>query len=108
MMTTNSCHPGKQMKLHQLQALIASAETGSIRAAARTLDISQAAVTKALRELETAQQLPLFVRTPTGLHFTEAGKVLLTHARLVMKQLEHAQIELDHFGAKPRGDCASA
>ena len=42
------------MKLHQLQALIASAETGSIRAAARSLEISQAAVTKALRELETA------------------------------------------------------
>jgi len=91
------------MKLHQLQALIASAETGSIRAAARALDISQAAVTKALRELETSQQLPLFVRTPTGLHFTEPGKVLLTHARLVMKQLEHAQIELDHLRGKAKG-----
>ncbi len=49
MMTTMSCHRGEQMKLHQLQALIASAETGSIRAAARSLQISQAAVTKALR-----------------------------------------------------------
>lgn len=91
------------MKLHQLQALIASAETGSIRAAARSLGISQAAVTKALRELETAQQLPLFSRTPSGLNFTEYGKVLLTHARLVIKQLEHAQTELDHMRGKAQG-----
>jgi DNA-binding transcriptional LysR family regulator len=91
------------MKLHQLQALIASAESGSIRAAARSLGISQAAVTRALRELETAQQLPLFVRTPSGLNFTEYGKVLLTHARLVLKQLEHAQAELDHLRGQAKG-----
>ena len=103
MLTTNGCHLGERMKLHQLQALIASAETGSIRAAARSLDISQAAVTKALRELETAQQLPLFIRTPSGLNFTEYGKVLLTHARLVLKQLEHAQTELDHMRGIAQG-----
>lgn len=91
------------MKLHQLHALIAAADTGSIRAAARTLAMSQAAVTKALRELETAQQLPLFVRTPSGLSFTEPGKVLLTHARLVIKQLEHAQTELDHLRGNAQG-----
>lgn len=94
---------GKLMKLHQLQALIASAETGSIRAAARSLGISQAAVTRALRELETSQQLPLFIRTPSGLNFTEYGKVLLTHARLVIKQLEHAQTELDHLRGRALG-----
>ena len=33
------------MKLHQLQALVASADSGSIRAAARHLGLSQAAVT---------------------------------------------------------------
>ncbi|WP_349746886.1 LysR family transcriptional regulator [Pseudomonas frederiksbergensis] len=103
MMTTIGCRHGEHMKLHQLQALIASAETGSIRAAARSLEMSQAAVTKALRELETSQQLPLFTRTPNGLNFTEYGKVLLTHARLVIKQLEHAQTELDHLRGKARG-----
>ena len=44
MMTTTSCHQGEQMKLHQLQALIASAETGSIRAAARILAVSALAI----------------------------------------------------------------
>ncbi|SDO14229.1 LysR substrate-binding domain-containing protein [Pseudomonas jinjuensis] len=91
------------MKLHQLQALVASAETGSIRGAARSLGISQAAVTRALRELEDAQQLPLFVRTPSGLSFTESGKVLLTHARLVQKQLERAQQDLDQLRGAAMG-----
>lgn len=103
MMTTFRCHLGKPVKLHQLQALVASADAGGIRAAARALGISQAAVTRALRELETEQHLPLFVRTPSGLTFTEYGKALLIHARLVLKQLEHAQVELDHLRGQASG-----
>lgn len=79
------------MKLHQLQALVASADSGSIRAAARHLGLSQAAVTRALRELEQEQALPLLIRTPTGLGFTPYGKTLLAHARLVLNQLQQAQ-----------------
>lgn len=82
------------MKLHQLQALVASADGGSIRAAARQLGLSQAAVTRALRELEQQQELPLLIRTPAGLGFTPYGKTLLTHARLVLNQLEQANNEM--------------
>lgn len=82
------------MKLHQLQALVASADSGSIRAAARHLGLSQAAVTRALRELEQEQALPLLIRTPTGLGFTPYGKTLLAHARLVLNQLQQAQGEM--------------
>lgn len=91
------------MKLHQLQALVASAETGSIRAAARSLGISQAAVTRALRELEVAQKLPLLIRTSSGLTFTQYGNALLTHARLVLNQLQHAQNELSHLRGEAEG-----
>ncbi|TDN63324.1 LysR family transcriptional regulator [Paraburkholderia sp. BL10I2N1] len=91
------------MKLHQLQALVASAETGSIRAAARSLGISQAAVTRALRELEAAQQLPLLIRAPEGISFTEYGRALLTHARLVLNQLDHAQNELARLRGRAEG-----
>lgn len=82
------------MKLHQLQALVASADGGSIRAAARQLGLSQAAVTRALRELEQQQELPLLIRTPAGLGFTPYGKTLLAHARLVLNQLEQAANEM--------------
>ncbi|MFC6947633.1 LysR family transcriptional regulator [Paraburkholderia dipogonis] len=63
-MLTTICCRGGSVKIHQLQALVASAETGSIRAAARSLGISQAAVTRALRELEATEQLPLLIRAP--------------------------------------------
>lgn len=82
------------MKLHQLQALVASADGGSIRAAARQLGLSQAAVTRALRELEQQQELPLLLRSPSGLGFTPYGKTLLAHARLVLNQLEQANNEM--------------
>jgi len=91
------------MKLHQLQALVASAESGSIRGAARQLGISQAAVTRALRELEVSQQVPLLIRAPSGLGFTEYGRKLLVHARLVLRQLDQAQGELDALKGQNAG-----
>jgi LysR family transcriptional regulator, regulator of abg operon len=88
------------MKIHQLQALVTVADAGSIRASARLLGVSQAAVTKALRELEKDQQLTLLSRSPSGVSFTEAGQTLLAHARLMIGQLERANEDL----AKLRGD----
>ncbi|MFM0460385.1 LysR substrate-binding domain-containing protein [Paraburkholderia sediminicola] len=102
MLTTLSCRGGF-VKIHQLQALVASAEAGSIRAAARSLGISQAAVTRALRELEATEQLPLLIRAPEGISFTEYGKALLTHARLVLNQLAHAQNDLARLRGRAEG-----
>ncbi|WP_322028476.1 LysR family transcriptional regulator [Paraburkholderia sp. J76] len=92
------------MKLHQLEALVASAEAGSIRGAARALGLSQAAVTRALRELEASERLPLLIRAPEGITFTEHGKVLLTHARLVLNQLEHAHSDLERLRGRVEGN----
>lgn len=91
------------MKLHQLEALVASADTGSIRGAARALGLSQAAVTRALRELEASERLPLLIRAPEGITFTEHGKVLLTHARLVLNQLAHAHSDLERLRGRVEG-----
>lgn len=82
------------MKLHQIQALVAVADAGSIRAAARLVGLSQAAVTKALRELESEARLPLLSRTASGVALTEAGQRMLGHARLVVGQLARASEEL--------------
>lgn len=83
------------MKLQQLQALIALADGGGIRAAARMLGLSQAAVSKALRELEADQQLPLLQRHASGARLTEPGQALLTHARQISTQIERARDEMD-------------
>lgn len=83
------------MKVHQFRALVAMADTGSIRAAARALGISPAAATKAVRELEAEQQIALVMRNANGIAFTEAGQALLVHARAIVHQLTRAQDELD-------------
>ncbi|MFC5695182.1 LysR family transcriptional regulator [Pseudomonas sp. GCM10022186] len=91
------------MKLHQLQALIAVADGGGIRAAARGLGLSQSAITRALRELEEEQGLPLLMRHAGGARLSEAGLVLLPHARQIASQLESAQRDL----ASLRGEVAA-
>jgi len=83
------------MKFHQFRALVAMADTGSIRAAARALGISPAAATKAVRELEAEQQIALVTRNANGIAFTEAGQALLVHARAIVHQMSRAQDELD-------------
>jgi DNA-binding transcriptional LysR family regulator len=94
------------MKLHQLQALVAVADAGSIRAAARLTGLSQAAVSKALRELESQQQLTLLQRSAGGVGFTDAGHKILGHARLMISQLDRANAELAELRGELTGRLA--
>ena len=54
------------MKNHQIRAFTQVAESGSIRAAARALFLSQSALTKSLRELEEDVGAQLLVRSYKG------------------------------------------
>ncbi len=82
------------MKNHQIRAFTQVAESGSIRAAARALFLSQSALTKSLRELEEDVGSELLVRSYRGIEFTPAGKVLLSHARLALSMLDKAREEV--------------
>lgn len=82
------------MKDHQLKALIQVAESGSIRAAARAMNLSQSALTKALRELEDDVSAELLMRSYKGIEFTPAGNALLVRARLAHATLDKAREEI--------------
>ncbi|WP_158219868.1 LysR family transcriptional regulator [Ideonella sp. A 288] len=82
------------MKLQQLEALVAVVDSGSIRAAARMLNLSQAAISKSMRTLEQEAAVPLLVRLSRGVELTPAGHRLLARARLVTRQLELARDDL--------------
>ena len=92
------------MKDHQLRAFVQVAETGSIRSAARTLQLSQSALTKALRELEADLGAELLQRSWRGIAFTDAGQVLLKRARFALTSLEKAREEISYLqrAARPR------
>lgn len=82
------------MKLHQLQALVGVVEHGSIRAAARDMHLTQAALTKSLRTLEEDTGVALIVRKSRGVVLTEAGQRLHARAKLVTRQITLAQDDL--------------
>jgi LysR family transcriptional regulator, regulator of abg operon len=91
------------MKLHQLQALVAVVEQGSIRAAAREMHLTQAALTKSLRLLEEESGVALLVRQSRGVLLTDAGQRLHTRARLVMRQLALAEDDLRQSQGEDEG-----
>lgn len=56
-----------------------AAKHGNLTAAAGELSISQPAVSQALKQLEAALGIKLFVRASRGIHLTQEGKVLFEY-----------------------------
>lgn len=82
------------MKLHQLTAFIAIAERGSVRSAARYLDVAQPAITRSIRELEKELGATLFTRHTSGVKLTPMGNLFLQRARSVESEIERARDEI--------------
>lgn len=85
------------MKPHQLQAFLAVAEHGSIRAAARELGVSQPAITRTVRELEKDLDVPLVTRGARGVTLTEYGQAFQVRARLLTEESRRAREELQQI-----------
>ncbi|CAB3636028.1 LysR family transcriptional regulator [Paraburkholderia rhynchosiae] len=96
------------MKNHQLRALVAIADAGSVRGAARTLGLSPSAITQALKDLEECLNAPLIKRASSGATLTEFGNTLLTHARLIVSQVERAHGALNEMRGEPGGKLSVA
>lgn len=75
------------MKYPQVFAFVCVARLGSIRAAARAMGISQAAVTKTMRSLEEELGTTLLTRGIGGVALTAAGRSLLPRAMLIVEQM---------------------
>ncbi len=78
------------LSLRQLKYFTAAAELGRISEAAVHLNISQSAVTTAIRELEELLGQHLFDRTPHGVDLTDAGRRFLSHAYTVLSAADEA------------------
>lgn len=87
------------MKFHQLVAFAAVIRAGGIRAAARSLGLSQGAITKAIRELEAQAGVPLVVRGARGVTLTETGQQLALRAQLIVEQMRAAQDDVGQLRA---------
>lgn len=83
------------MKLHQLRAIVAISESGSIQEASRLLHISQPALSKGIKELEAELGVPLLIRSNRGITVTEYGERLVRRARLILEEVRRAREEIE-------------
>ncbi|HET6351447.1 MAG TPA: selenium metabolism-associated LysR family transcriptional regulator [Coriobacteriia bacterium] len=82
------------MNIAQLRAFVAVVDQGSFSGAARELAISQPAVTMQLQALESDVGATLLDRRYRRIDLTEAGRVLLPHARTMLEQVRTARDEI--------------
>jgi LysR family transcriptional regulator of gallate degradation len=77
-----------------LFVLLAVAETGSATQAAERLQLSQPAVSQAIRDLEHLVGSALVERTSRGVRLTETGEILLRRIKLAFVELRVAAEEI--------------
>ncbi len=75
------------MRLTQVRDFVAVVESGSIRAAARKLSVSQPAITKSVRGLEGELQVRLLQRSSKGIVPTPSGRAFFVRARVAQSEL---------------------
>jgi DNA-binding transcriptional LysR family regulator len=85
------------MNLRQLEVFIAVAESGSFSRAAEITLLTQSTVSQHISSLEKEYDLKLLDRTGKGALPTEAGKLLLTHARRVIEEAREVPLALNRF-----------
>lgn len=76
------------LTLDQLRILVTIGETGSFSAAGRKIKRAQSAISQSVRTLEEMQGVQIFDRSSKTPTLTEAGQILLTQARQVLRQAE--------------------
>ncbi len=92
------------MKLSALKAFVVAIDEGSLRAAARRLNMSQPALTKTVRELERELATSLLARSTTGVVATAQGKVLYESACSTQRELERAVDQIRQLGGRMVGE----
>lgn len=91
------------MNLKQLKYFLAIAEHGTFLKASEKVFIAQSALSHQIALLEEELSTPLFHRSRRGVTLTEAGEVLLAHARSILRQVDDAKESLASLNDSPAG-----
>lgn len=90
------------LTFRQIRYFIATAEIGRISQAAIHLNISQSAVTSAIKELENLLGAMLFERSAQGMTLTDSGRHFLNHAYSITRSVDDA-LKLPHTHEQAHG-----
>jgi molybdate transport repressor ModE-like protein len=95
---------GRRIKLRDLHLLEAAARTGSLAKAAKSLGMSQPAVSYAIAEMERSLAVPLLDRTSQGVVPTAFGHALLKRSAVVFNEIRHGLSEIESLADPTRGE----
>lgn len=87
-----------QLNLHHLRLFRAVASDGTLTKAARTLNLSQSALSSQIKTLEISLGQDLFERRGRGLVLTEAGRIALDHADAIFRTADDLTATLRETG----------
>jgi LysR family transcriptional regulator, regulator for bpeEF and oprC len=89
--------------LNELQIFSVLAREMSFTRTAEALEISKAAVSRAIASLEERMATRLLERTTRRLRLTEAGEIYLIYAKRCMEEAEYAEAAVSKLAEQPRG-----
>lgn len=87
----------------ELRIVHALATTGSLTAAAASLNLSQPAVSQRIKRLETRLAVPIIERQGRGIRLTPAGQILAEHAVTVVAEIDAALAAIDDLRGERGG-----
>ncbi len=90
------------IEFQQLEQFVTVARTKSITNAAKELNISQSALSRAIQKLEDQTGQPLFERKPREVVLTDLGELFLDGAKKIMKVTDDTFSELSEAGKHGR------
>jgi len=93
-------------KFNLISIFIAVVDTNGFAAAARKLNISPPAVTRAINELETQLRVRLLTRTTRKVRVTDAGARYVEDCRRIIAELSEAEESVGGSHGAPRGRLA--
>lgn len=94
------------LNLHLLRIFASVASTQSFSQAAKTLYISQPAVSKGIRQLESQLGMELVDRSMPNFTLTESGRLLYQHALHIFAAEHAAEVALEELQGLVRGSLA--
>ncbi len=91
------------MERNQLLYVVEVAQQGNITKAAEVLHITQPSLSVQIMNLEQELGVSLFERTRKRVYLTEAGKVFVEKAILILNQIESLKRTMEDFSARRKG-----
>ncbi|PRD14388.1 LysR family transcriptional regulator [Pantoea coffeiphila] len=92
-----------RLDLADLKLVVCIADAGSITRGARHASLATGSASERLKSIEDDIGVKLFIRHPRGVSLTEAGEVLVRHAREILSRQERLKAELGAYAKGAKG-----